>query len=88
MTQHTVPTETPARPAQPARFDSSMSRLFRLTVVLLTTLIVPITTTLRPFLEKNGHPVEDVERMHQAWIKSVILQVTLWCHPYVRDGDF
>jgi hypothetical protein len=26
--------------------------------------------------------------MHQAWIKSVLLQVTLWSHPYVKDGDF
>jgi hypothetical protein len=54
----------------------------------LTTLIVPITATLKPFLAAKGHDAADVERMHQAWVKSVILQVTLWCHPYVRDGDF
>jgi len=26
--------------------------------------------------------------MHQAWIKSVLLQVILWSQPYTRDGDF
>jgi hypothetical protein len=24
----------------------------------------------------------------QAWVKAVLLQVILWSHPYVRDGDF
>jgi hypothetical protein len=44
-------------------------------------LLVPITTTLEPFLD-------DDEAMHQAWVKAVLLQVILWSHPYVRDGDF
>src|SRR5579884_1448918 len=50
--------------------------------------IKPITYTLKPFLAKKGHAAEDVEKMHQAWIKSVILQITLWSQPYVKDGDF
>jgi hypothetical protein len=54
----------------------------------LPAFIYPITATLKPFLAKKGHSPEDVERMHQAWIKSVILQVTLWSHPYVKDGDY
>ncbi|MGH2587376.1 MAG: protoglobin domain-containing protein [Dehalococcoidia bacterium] len=54
----------------------------------LPTLIVPIVMTLKPFLVNKGHSAEDVERMHQAWLKSVILQVTLWSRPYVKDGDF
>lgn len=54
----------------------------------LPALIVPITTTLKPFLAKRGHRAEDVEKMHAAWVKSVILQVTLWSYPYCRDGDF
>jgi hypothetical protein len=29
-----------------------------------------------------------VDKMHQAWFKSVVMQVTLWCLPYVRDGYF
>ncbi|MBT7692121.1 MAG: protogloblin ApPgb [Gemmatimonadales bacterium] len=54
-------------------------------MILLT---YPVTATLKPFLEKTGASSEDVERMHQAWIKSVLLQVVLWSQPYVRDGEF
>jgi hypothetical protein len=54
----------------------------------LPALIVPITTTLRPFLAKDNHSAEEVERMHAAWVKSVTLQVILWSYPYVTQGDF
>jgi hypothetical protein len=49
--------------------------------------IVPITLTVRPFLEKKGHPKEVVEKMHQAWFKAVTLSVALWCHPYAKRGE-
>jgi hypothetical protein len=51
-------------------------------------LIVPVTTTIKPFLAKGGHASEDVEKMHAAWVKSVTIQAILWSHPYVKDGDF
>lgn len=54
----------------------------------LFALIYPVTATLRPFLEKGDHPPETVDRMMAAWLKSCLLQVTLWSHPYVKDGDF
>lgn len=54
----------------------------------LPAFIYPITATLKPFLAKQGHSAEEVEQMHQAWVKSVILQVTLWSQPYVKEGDF
>ena len=54
-------------------------------IILLT---FPIVHTLRPFLEAQGHSSADVDRMQQAWLKSVLLQVTLWSHPYVQEGDF
>ncbi len=54
----------------------------------LFALIFPVTLTLRPFLSKKNHPAEDVEKMYAAWVKSCLLQVTLWSHPYVKDGDF
>lgn len=54
----------------------------------LPALIYPITATLRPFLAKKGHSSEDVEKMHQAWVKAVLLQVILWSYPYVKEGDF
>ena len=54
----------------------------------LFALVYPVTATLRPFLAKKGHSVEHVEKMYAAWVKSCLLQVTLWSHPYVKDGDF
>ncbi|MCB1934482.1 MAG: protogloblin ApPgb [Nitrosomonas sp.] len=49
---------------------------------------VPITTTLRPFLEKGGHSSEEVDKMQDAWRKSVLMQVILWSQPYIRDNQF
>ena len=54
----------------------------------LFAMIFPVTFTLRPFLAKRGHAPDDVEKMYQAWLKSALVQVTLWSYPYVRDGDF
>ena len=54
----------------------------------LFALVFPVTFTLRPFLANKGHSAEEVEKMYAAWIKSCLLQVTLWSHPYVKDGDF
>ncbi len=54
----------------------------------LFALIFPITFTLKPFLAKQGHSADEVEKMYAAWVKSCLLQVTLWSHPYVKDGDF
>lgn len=51
-------------------------------------LVFPITSTLRPFLAAGGDDDATVQKMLDAWTKSVLLQVTLWLHPYVRDGDF
>ena len=54
----------------------------------LFALIFPVTFTLRPFLGKMGHSSDDVEKMYAAWVKSCLLQLTLWSHPYIKDGDF
>lgn len=51
-------------------------------------LVFPVTFTLKPFLAKKGDAVEDVEKMHASWVKSCLLQMTLWSHPYVKEGDF
>jgi hypothetical protein len=51
-------------------------------------LTIPVTTTLKPFLAKKGASAEDVEKMHAAWVKSVLLQSILWGQPFVRDGEF
>ena len=54
----------------------------------IITFIYPITATIKQFLAKGGHSAEEVEKMHQAWFKSVVLQVTLWSHPYAKEGDY
>jgi hypothetical protein len=54
----------------------------------LFALIFPVTFTLKPFLAAKGHSAAEVDGMYAAWLKSCLLQVTLWSHPYVRDGDF
>ncbi|MCA3006505.1 MAG: protoglobin domain-containing protein [Planctomycetaceae bacterium] len=51
-------------------------------------LTIPITTTLKPFLASKGATPEQVEKMHAAWVKAVLLQAILWGQPYVRDGEF
>jgi hypothetical protein len=43
---------------------------------------------MRPFLAKTGLPAEVVDRMYDAWWKSMVLQATLWVQPYIRDGDY
>jgi hypothetical protein len=54
----------------------------------LVAFIYPITATIKPFLAKKNHSSDEVEKMHQAWSKSVTLQVALWSSPYVKNGDF
>ena len=54
----------------------------------LAALTIPITTTLKPFLAKKGASAADVEKMHAAWVKAVLLQAILWSHPYIKDGEF
>ena len=54
----------------------------------LVALIAPITITIRDFLARKGHGPEQVDKMYHAWLKSVVLQVALWCQPYVSPEDY
>ncbi len=54
----------------------------------LSALTIPVTTTLKPFLASKGASAAEVESMHAAWVKSVLMQTILWSYPYVRDGQF
>lgn len=50
--------------------------------------LVPVVVdTVRPLIEREASR-EEVDRMLLAWHKAVQLQVILWSHPYVKDGDF
>jgi hypothetical protein len=39
--------------------------------------VYPITATIKPFLANGGHGPEEVDKMHDAWFKSVVIQVAL-----------
>jgi hypothetical protein len=52
----------------------------------LLAFIGPTIIGAKPFLARKGHSAADVERMHEAWAKSVLLTLALWSRPYVRDG--
>lgn len=54
----------------------------------LIPLVYPIFATIRPFLATDGTPPARVDAMQHAWLKSLLMQITLWSHPYVREGDF
>ena len=46
----------------------------------------PVINGGQEFLANRGHSTAQVERMHQAWTKSVLLTLALWARPYVKDG--
>lgn len=48
----------------------------------------PISTTIRPFLAGPGVTTEDVDAMHEAWRKAVLMTSILWSQPYANPGDF
>jgi hypothetical protein len=54
--------------------------------LLAFTPVVLLST--RAFLARGGHDAAAVERMHDAWIKAVLLHVTLWTRAYVHAEDW
>jgi len=45
-----------------------------------------IITTTREFLGNKGHSPEQIEHMHAAWTKAVLLSVALWSRPFAKPG--
>jgi hypothetical protein len=52
----------------------------------LVAFIFPITATMRSFLAAKGHAADQVDGMHSAWFKAVVLHVCLWCQPYAAEA--
>ena len=48
--------------------------------------IAVINETIRPYLAAKGHSVEEVEKMHRAWCKSLQMQSALWARPYTDSS--
>lgn len=51
----------------------------------LIAFVFPITATMRSFLAAKGHSTDDVDAMHAAWFKAVVLHVCLWSQPYASE---
>jgi IS1 family transposase len=51
----------------------------------LIAFVFPITVTMRSFLASRGHAPEEVDGMHTAWFKAVVLHVCLWSQPYAPE---
>ncbi|MGL4552839.1 MAG: protoglobin domain-containing protein, partial [Gemmataceae bacterium] len=75
-------------PARKNATDGVSSAVDVVSLRYLVAFIYPVTATIRPFLANKGHSPDEVEKMYQAWFKSITLQVALWCQPYARDGWF
>jgi hypothetical protein len=48
--------------------------------------VSPVAQSVRPLLQKSGFGADDVDQIHAAWTKAVVLSVTLWSAPYAKDG--
>jgi Protoglobin len=46
--------------------------------------IAPTILDAKVFLAKKGHTARDVEMMHEAWTKTVVLHLTLWSRSYAK----
>ena len=68
--------------------DSATATTPHIPMSQVIALAVPISATMKPFLAKKGHAAAEVEAMHAAWSKAVLLQAILWARPYAKDGDF
>ncbi|HTZ57099.1 MAG TPA: protoglobin domain-containing protein [Acidobacteriaceae bacterium] len=50
--------------------------------------IAVMNETIKPFLAAKANSQEEVERMHQAWCKSMQLQMGLWAKPYTGLNEW
>ncbi len=53
--------------------------------VVAFTAVINDPNIIKPFLAAKGNSAADVDRMHQAWCKSVLLQIALWTEPYTNS---
>ncbi len=45
--------------------------------------IAVMNETIKPYLGAKGHPAAEVDRMHNAWCKSLQLQAAIWARVYM-----
>lgn len=47
-----------------------------------TAFIAVMNETIKPYMAAKGHSVEEVEKMHRAWCKSIQIQLAIWMRTY------
>jgi len=52
----------------------------------LVSFVAAVAQSVRGFLGGQGLADDEMDAMCQAWLKAVLLHITLWCRPYVKDG--
>ncbi len=53
--------------------------------IIAFTAVVNDPGILKPFLAAGGDDPVAVDHMHQAWCKSIMIQVALWAEPYTNS---
>jgi len=53
--------------------------------IIAFTAVITDPEIMKPFLAAKDHPAAEVDKMHRAWCKSVLLQVALWAAPYANS---
>ena len=48
--------------------------------------VAVMNETIKPYLAAKGHSVEEVDKMHAAWCKSLQLQLALWVKPFMESN--
>jgi hypothetical protein len=74
-------------PEKKNRTDGAQSAPF-VPLRYLLAFTAPVVLAARARLEAAGAPPEEVNRMHAAWTKAVILSVTLWSRAYAPEGQW
>jgi hypothetical protein len=49
--------------------------------------VAVMNQTIQPYLAAQGHPAVEVDKMHQAWCKSLQIQLALWASGYMNSGQ-
>jgi hypothetical protein len=52
----------------------------------LIAFMAPVVESMRQHLQAKGLPAAEVDRIHAAWTKAVILSIALWSNPYTKEG--
>lgn len=48
--------------------------------------VAPTVSAVAQFLGMAGWPAARIDAAQRAWTKAVVLEITLWSRPYVREG--